>query len=46
MSRWKSIAQISEDVNLRAKITALSLVEQSLKSIDDNKQFNLQLLSA
>ncbi len=39
MSQWKSIAQISEDVN-SGKVTALSMVEQSLKSIDDNKQFN------
>ena len=39
MSQWKSIAQIAEDVN-SGKVTALSMVEQSLKSIDDNKQFN------
>ncbi len=39
MSQWKSISQISEDVN-SGKVTALSMVEQSLKSIDDNIQFN------
>ena len=44
MSQWKSISQIAEDVQL-GKITALSLVEQSLKSINDNKQFNAIIVS-
>lgn len=39
MSQWKSIAEIASDVS-SGKVTASSLVEQSLKSIDDNKQFN------
>jgi aspartyl-tRNA(Asn)/glutamyl-tRNA(Gln) amidotransferase subunit A len=38
MSAWKPIAQIAEDVKT-GSVTAISLVEQSLKAIDDNSEF-------
>lgn len=44
MSQWKSIAEIASDVE-SGKVTAVSLVEQSLKSIEENKQFNAIIVS-
>lgn len=38
MSQWQPIADIARDVQ-SGKLTAMSLVEKALKSIDDNKQF-------
>lgn len=39
MSQWKSIAEIAADIQT-GKVTAVSLVEQALKTIEEKKEYN------